>query len=161
MILQNNAWPDREYGNGVSSEAAFLHQTQWQSVQRKNELSATLGRGKIKSELAELWHGCRHADWDGGGAMAVEIQTVHAAVEFLQALPSDIPQPEVAADPEGLVNLEWHRARRWVLSVSIDSQRTVYYAAMFGSETVRGKEHFYREVSPTLLRLIRKATANA
>src|SRR5687768_13219806 len=80
--------------------------------------------------LDVAWQNASEANWDGYSARGVSRGTYEAARAFLDALPHSIPDPEIAAEPDGDIAFEWYAAPRLVVSVSIDALGHLTYAAL-------------------------------
>jgi hypothetical protein len=106
--------------------------------------SVVLGRRYWELERVRLE--AATADWDGYGALPVDDLTYRQAKAFLHVLPINIPEPEVAADPDGEVSLSWRRTPNQVFSVSIGGTGRLSYAGLFGDRTVHGTEYFIDEL---------------
>jgi hypothetical protein len=79
----------------------------------------------------------------GLGRLRSEGRTVSAVADaraFADALDSGLPAPEVGAEPDGVLTFEWYRSTRQILSVSVDADGLLHYAALFGSERICGTE---------------------
>ncbi|MGB5973499.1 MAG: hypothetical protein WBG38_09270, partial [Nodosilinea sp.] len=94
------------------------------------------------NELATVWEECKIPNWDGYDALPVQSNALAYAYLFIEALPLGFPLPSVGAEPDGHLALEWYRHSRWILSVSVSPEGTLYYAALFGNSDVRGSEPF-------------------
>ena len=46
-------------------------------------------------------------NWDGSGAVSILRETSRLATGFLSSLPTHVPAPDVAANPNGTISLEW------------------------------------------------------
>jgi len=92
--------------------------------------------------LQEVWSASSVPDWDGYGAAPVTPKTRAAAEDFLRALPTTWPPPEMAADPEGEISFEWARDPHWVFTVSVSGEGRLSYAGLFGVNRVHGTESF-------------------
>lgn len=46
-------------------------------------------------------------NWDGSGAVPILEETSKLATGFLSSLPTHVPAPDVAANPNGTISLEW------------------------------------------------------
>jgi len=108
------------------------------------------GRSALE-ELRGLWQRCQQPNWDGEAADAISPATYEVARRLLESLPSGSPLPAVTAEPDGHLNFEWYQAPRRMLSVSISSDGTLYWAALIGSEDPRGSCQFVDEFPQTLL----------
>jgi hypothetical protein len=114
----------------------------------------------VREDLDALSQTCRHADWDGFGAMAVSQETLRNAYRFLESLPLACPAPSVGAEPDGQLTLEWHRGPRRTLSVSVTPESELHYAALVGPNRVYGTEVFFGEVPEAIMQLIRRIVAS-
>jgi hypothetical protein len=83
---------------------------------------------------------CAVRGWDGYGAAPISSVALEIAQEFCDRLPADWPSPEVAADPEGDVCLEWARGPRWVFTITVSEAGQFSYAGLFESNRVQGVE---------------------
>jgi len=110
----------------------------------------------VTAHLAAIAAECAAPNWDGYGAIPVIPVTIAHAHRFLDALPADVPAPQVGAEPDGHVTLEWHRAARRTLSVSISPEGELHYAALLGSAKAFGTEEFSGEVPQIILDLIHR-----
>jgi hypothetical protein len=142
---------------GFSDAASVLAQARHENYEHLVR-SATFSKQDAYDELGEVWEDCRHANWDGSGAMPVEQDTLGYAYRFIEALPLGYPLPSVGVEPDGHLTLEWYRNPRWTLSVSVSPEGTLYYAALFGSEDPRGSCSFFDEIPETLLFLLRRVS---
>lgn len=120
-------------------------------------LSATLSKQPTYDELVTIWEECKTPNWDSYDALPVEEATFSKTYSFIKALPLGYPLPSVGAEPDGHLTLEWYRHPRWTLSISVSPEGILYYAALFGSNDVRGSEIFFGEISNIILNLIQRA----
>ena len=122
-------------------------------VIRDSEPTPTLdaARQTLLATLQETCQQCQRPQWDGEDADAVSAETHDVARRLLESLPSDIPLPTISAEPDGQLNFEWYQAPRRLLSVSVSSNGTLFWAALIGSEDPRGSCQFVDEFPPTLL----------
>lgn len=97
-----------------------------------------------------------HPDWDGYGAEPVTRETGEIAHALLDAFPTYLPAPEIAADPDGEMSFEWHAGYRRVFSISVASNRRLSYAGLDGLGSVHGTDAFRGQVPlPVLFHLVR------
>ena len=68
--------------------------------------------------------------------------TLALAHWVVQSLPTTIPAPELSAEPDGQITLEWYRSPTRLLSVSIDPVGSLHYAATLGGRAQYGTEPF-------------------
>ncbi|MEO0457146.1 MAG: hypothetical protein AAF152_11295 [Cyanobacteria bacterium P01_A01_bin.114] len=140
---------------GNSATAEYLETTQ---RQYKNHFhsSAALSKQSAHNELFSILEKCSKQNWDGYDALPVQGVAAQTAYELIEALPLETPLPSVGAEPDGSITLEWYRHPRWILSVSVNSTATTYYAALFGLEKASGAVPFLEEFPATLLNLIQR-----
>jgi hypothetical protein len=84
-------------------------------------------------------------NWDGYGATPVSRLAYERAKSLIRLLPGDAP-PDLGADPEGDVLLEWRRGPGAVLTISIGAGEQLAYAGLFGQNKVHGSEFFNDEI---------------
>ncbi len=94
-----------------------------------DELEATRGVASVEG-------------WDGYGAKPMNPEAYLLARRFLESLPTTAPHPEISADPDGDVALDWSFGPRKALSVSINEKGRCVFACMRGYSTLRGTEWF-------------------
>lgn len=119
------------------------------ALDNKHEASAN-------SQLQSLAAECSIPNWDGLGAVPVTQPTVLQASSFLAALPGDVPEPSIGAEPDGDVTLEWYCSPRQTLSVSVTSTGDLHYAALLGASKAYGTEQFSGTVPQIILDLIQR-----
>lgn len=61
------------------------------------------------------------------------------------------PQPEVSAEPDGHINLEWYRKPRRVVSVSIAPDNRLHWATLIGTESPRGTVRYIDRIPNLIL----------
>jgi hypothetical protein len=91
--------------------------------------------------------------WDHQGAAPVSPSTLAHAQRFVAKLPRDSPLPSVGVEADGQLTLEWYRDPSWTLSVSVGAESDLFYAALFGTNDIRGREAFSSDVPEIILRL--------
>lgn len=115
----------------------------------------------IVSALWGLAPSHSEAGWDGEDALAVVDRAVERAVEFIRALPNGCDMPEIGADPDGSIALEWISSRRRMRSVGVvgNSDRLAY-AWIDGTDRGHATARFAAGMVPgRLLHAIRAITA--
>jgi len=117
-------------------------------------------RQRMFQALAAQAEACKKPGWDGYGAEPVTLDAYRCAYRLVESLPSGIPMPEVGAEPDGDLTLEWYHSPSQVLSVSVSSTGEVNYAALLGESSRRtGSELIQDRVPADLLQLIYKVCA--
>ncbi len=104
------------------------------------------------AELDAVFAECSKPGWDGYKALSVTQKTYERAREFIKALPPEVPVPDIGADRDGCMTVEWYSQKKCLLSISIGpSGRLGFVGALlngapfYGMVTVRGLSKF----SPT------------
>lgn len=88
------------------------------------------------------------------GEVAVTKEVRESASRLMKLLLSEFPPPNVSAEPDGHINLEWYRNPRRVISVSVGPSDRLHWAALIGSESPRGSVRFIDRVPESILRYI-------
>ena len=101
-------------------------------------LGQSADRVNLRTEVTQAANRCSAPNWDGNNAVAVSPATVDVASRFIDSFPADVPLPTVIPEPDGQLNFEWYREPRKLLSVSVGTNGTLYWAALIGSEDPRG-----------------------
>jgi hypothetical protein len=145
---------------GMSSVADFVCQ-QHQDQRRHLGKSLSLGgdRSQIFQRLAELTEECSQPGWDGGDTPAISQDAYFNAYRVLESLPLGLPAPDIGAEPDGHLTLEWHRSPRRTLSVSVSPDGELHYAGLLGARKVYGTEPFFGELPAPILDLAEQILA--
>lgn len=109
-------------------------------------------------ELEKTFSECGVDGWDGEKAKAVTEEVLWNARIFLGSFPLGSELPEVGAEPDGAISLEWYRSPSRVVSISINPGGGVYYAAIIGAKRRHGMDPVSFFVSDDLLYLIEEVT---
>jgi hypothetical protein len=89
--------------------------------------------------------------WDGYQGRALQPLAYLYAKLFLTTLPTTAPIPEVSADPDGEVSLDWRFGERKVLTVSIGPTGRCSFAWMIGQSTFRGTDWIEDEIPASIV----------
>lgn len=108
----------------------------------------------ISRELENIFEECSSDGWDGERAKPVSKEVLQNASIFFESLPPSVELPQIAAEPDGAVSLEWYRSPEKVVSVSVNPGGQLYYAAAIGERRRHGKESASSGVSEELPALI-------
>ena len=95
-------------------------------------------------------------NWDGYGASPVSGASYDRAKRFLRTLPSTLPPPEVAIDPDGEISFEWRGGSRQVFSVSVGPRGELNYAGLFGTSKAHGVEYLEDKLPETIVDNLRR-----
>jgi len=95
--------------------------------------------------------------WDGYNANPLSQAAFKEAVEFLRKLPSTILFPEVVAEPDGDISLEWYMGNNFLFAVSFAGKGLISYAGTFGrGPSVHGREFVSESIPQSILENIRR-----
>lgn len=144
---------------GFSEESNFLRERFAEARDARDisrYWSATLD--DALDNLAALKQECAEPGWDGYGAQPVNEETLEQVVAFLRALPENVPVPDLVAEPDGEVSVEWQNGPRRVFSVSVGPHEWLSYAGLLGANRWHGVELFFGTVPPEILRGIARVS---
>ncbi len=104
-------------------------------------------RPNLKGRIRELLRTAGSNNWDREGALAVSQEAVEVALQLADKLPAGIDDPDVAATPHGEVDFDWMAGRDAMLTISIDSDGTLAWAALFDECKSRGTARWAGELA--------------
>jgi hypothetical protein len=141
--------PYARAGSAVSSEAQMVSKAASAVVNCAERSQALFGdKTAAISELMTLANECAKVDWDGNGASAIRSTAVSRAMDFIRALPRDVPLPEFASEPDGSVSLDWIQSRHRIFSVSAGEGNRLAYAWLDGADQGHGVARFDGQFVP-------------
>jgi len=129
--------------NAVSAEAVSAT-AKAELILKAAATSETLNGQKAwpLASLGTLAQECATDNWDGYGAQAVNLRAIATAEHLIRNLPEGLQVPEVAAEPDGSVSLDWIVSRHRLLSVSVGESNRFAFAWMLGTEREHGVINF-------------------
>lgn len=136
--------------SGASDAAQLLDRTRSEIFQRCNN-AVTLSRSVATEAIFEAWLATDESWKLGDDENAISEEVRDTAIHFVESLPLGFPLPEVTAEPDGHINLEWYREPRRVVSVSIAPSNRLAWAALIGTESPRGIVRFIDTIPVILL----------
>lgn len=88
--------------------------------------------------LDKIYKECSVDDWDSYEGKAISEKTLEKAKEFVKLMSVSVSKPDsIFPEPDGMIEFEWYISNENSLSVSIDSDGRLYYAAQ-----ISGNEPF-------------------
>lgn len=148
-------------GSAVSPEAERVRERIAALKGSAERSEALFGHKSVA--LSQLWalaKECSESNWNGDGARPLSFLALDEAAALIRALPQDVPLPELAADPDGAVSLDWIQSRNRLFSVSAAGPR-LSYAWLDGSDRGHGVARFDGETVPArILEGIRAVVGN-
>lgn len=125
--------------SGFSSEAAVLREAL--SPTQDTRVSTVI-RSEAISGLWRLFNECAEEGWDGYDAQPMLLAAARAAVDLIRTLPEGLPMPELTAENDGAISLDWAAGRMHGLSVSVNGTERLAYAWLDGARSGSGVELF-------------------
>jgi len=110
----------------------------------------------MRLALDEAFREASFDNWDGYGAKSANQESYDLTLKLLASLPSDLPRPEVAVDPDGEISLDWNAGREKVFAISVGKNGRLSYAGIFGENRIRGVEYFENEVPSSVMDNLRR-----
>jgi hypothetical protein len=98
------------------------------------------GAEQVLDRLEEARIEASTEGWNGYGALPLNPSAYSFAKIFLSALPTTAPYPEVSADPDGEVALDWFFGDRNALTISIGVNGRCTFAGSRGQSMFRGTD---------------------
>lgn len=147
------------YSGERSSGAGFVAEER-ERIFQLLQMSNTLGfvaKGTFQ-QLEEVLEECSSEGWDGERSKPISAEVSQYAKVFLKSFPLGIEAPEIGAEPDGAITLEWYRSPNRVISISINPGGWLYYAAIIGATRRHGVDFALFDVSDDLLSLILEVT---
>lgn len=146
--------------NGVTAEAELVKDL-FHTTREQLWSSHSLGwsREECRNQLIDAYGEAATENWDGYGGHRVEASAILNGFQFIDALPSSIPMPDVAVDPDGEISFDWICSPRRQFSISLGGRSVMSFAGLFGSDKVAGSEHFQGTLPRSLVEYVRRAAA--
>lgn len=140
-------------GSAVSSAAEEGARAAICVVEKAENSLALFGvKAAAIEQLRQLGVDCREQDWDGNGAEPVDAVAIYTAESIIHALPQNIPMPELAAEPDGNISLDWSTSRSRVFSISAGRSGRLAYAWLDGADQGHAVARFdYKEIPSRIL----------
>jgi hypothetical protein len=108
------------------------------------------------SRLDEVRAEASYQGWDGYGAKPMDPSAYLYAVLFLNTLPTTAPLPEISADSDGEVSLDWLFGERKALTLSVGPTGRCSFAWMIGQTTQRGTDWIDDEIPASIVFALRQ-----
>jgi len=129
------------------------------------EIYGALSLGRLHRAICEgverVRAECSTPGWDGYGADPVQRAVCSLAETIGLQLPSWLSAPEVGADTDGDLSLDWYSGSD-AFSLSISAEGKLHYACRMGQVRTHGSEMYYGAIPDAvleaLLRFHRRAT---
>lgn len=131
------------WGTAVSSEADAIRRSASAVIESKERSIALFGaKVPTLSEIRAVANAHSKIGWDGEGAQPISPFAVDVAEELIRALPDEVPMPEIAAEPDGAISLDWIESRARAFSISVGVTGRLAYAWLDGADRGHGVARF-------------------
>ncbi len=128
--------------SGTTQEAETLRNALAESRSHSESSVALFGpRASLIDRLWRLYNDCSEEGWDGYDASPMSIAAAHLALELIRALPADVPLPDLTAENDGAIALDWFCGSGH-LSVSANGTERLAFAWLNGACSGSGVELF-------------------
>ena len=141
---------------GVSDDAKKLIELFDDALAFAHSVSLGERFRKAVSALREAFEEASSRGWDGYGGRAADPFSYIHALSYLRALPSTVPLPEAAVDPDGEIEFEWYRGPRWLFTVSVGRTGALSYAGLFGRNKTHGVEQLVEGLPEAVVQNLRR-----
>jgi hypothetical protein len=153
------AYPDPVYdlfsSSSRSSQIDF-NEIVANEERRWEPLASEQKRLEKNDALVTLPHKYRGKNWDGLEAAPIPESAFQEARTFLRKLPPSVPMPEVIAEPDGYLGIEWY-TNKWLLYVvSFNGSGVLSCSGLIGSERIYGSRYMDEGIPAEILRNIAK-----
>lgn len=95
-------------------------------------------REALRRNLCDCWASAMNSGWDGYDAAPLPYETLQNALAFASTLPWNANAPELAPESDGCISFDWYLDEYNQLSVSVDADGLVSYAARVGGDSLFG-----------------------
>ena len=127
-----------------------------EDTRHRGQPASEQARADVIDALLELEPRYQAANWDGQGADPIPAAALKEARTFLRKLPSTLPLPEVIAEPDGYLGLEWYANKRLLYVVSFNGNGALSCSGLFGQLKIYGTWYMDEGIPGEILRAIAK-----
>ena len=138
----------------ISRKRRYIYESQ---VERPATYFPLLNQ--VLPELQEVVAETSSPNWNGYGALPVTEGSFDKAKQFISMLPGSTPVPIVSAAPNGQITLEWYRAPKQLLSISVSPNGQLHFAALVGNNESYGTRELLDKPPEDITRLISEVMA--
>ena len=125
-------WP---MDTGISSEAGVLRRAARETQNSAEQSQALFGeKGSTIGKIQELVEECSSVGWDGYDGCPISPRTANFANDFIRVLSPSLAMPDISAEPDGEIALEWIASRSKVFSISLGETNRISYAWIDGGD---------------------------
>ena len=103
------------------------------TARTSEDINPAKRQGRLVTRLYEVFKLARVQGWDGENAEPVSDAAYYNATQLLATLPIDLPDPNILADNDGYIELEWYQNNR-SFSMYITDSNLVLFAGYYGKD---------------------------
>ncbi|TFH50920.1 MAG: hypothetical protein E4G89_02520 [Methanothrix sp.] len=156
-MSQATAYPHPVYDLFSSSSRSSqidINESVEKEARRWEHLASEQKRLEKIDAIVTLPQQYREKNWDGLEAAPIPESAFQEARTFLRKLPPSVPMPEVIAEPDGYLGLEWY-INKWLLYVvSFNGSGVLSCSGLIGSERIYGPRYMDEGIPAEILRNI-------
>lgn len=149
-----NSYPSK----GISDDAIKISEL-FEKFKEKVFLdNITLGwpRKEVLEALENIYQECSIDNWDGYGAVSINIHSYNNARKLIETLPINIPIPEATIDPGGNIAFEWYQSPSKIFTICLEGYNKIIFAGIFGDKRIHGTEDFVGNIPDLILYNIKR-----
>jgi len=96
--------------------------------------SFCVSKSQALEELVALYEEASENNWDGEESLKVDYEAFEKAFLLLESMPETWEKPEIDAEPDGEISIEWYVEPYRRISVSMGKENRIAYAWLKGDE---------------------------
>lgn len=136
----------KSYGTGFSGESKALDEKFEVMLEHESETVSLGWKRVLKDRLWDTFDRCSTEGWDGADAEPISSVACQGAERFIDLLQDEIIAPEIVAEADGQIALDWQKGRDCIFSIGFEGAN-VNFAGYFGeARRIRGKEVINDEI---------------
>jgi hypothetical protein len=149
-----------ESAEGASEEARFVKNME-DELQNNLRSAVSIGSplNKVVAEIKDVIAERSLHKEKGRNYAPLKQRAQQDAFRLANVIPLGFPPPMIGAEPDGDITFEWYKNPNWTLSVSVDGQGNLHYAALLGADCAYGTEAFVGLVPRRILDLVYAVTS--
>lgn len=120
----------------------------------RQQLASEQARHDRIDSLIALDRRYQEPNWDGEGASPIPEAAIHEARMFLYRFPASLPLPDVTAEPDGYLGLEWYGHKRLLFGVSLNGKGALSCSGLIGQTKIYGTYYMDDGIPGEILREI-------
>lgn len=153
--------PSIFYNSLAISDASMRIKASIDEIRERFRSTFSIGWGQNDpfEKLHTIRSEAKFDDWDGYNSKPINEDAAETAWKFLDALPFTVDPPDVSPNPNGNITFEWYRSPRKLLSIDINSEGILYFAAVIGNDEIWGKTQFRVDFPAQIMDLIGRIIA--